>query len=112
MMMMGWRGLLVVLLLSILMMTNPPVSTHDVDGRQGYWYVLTPCTLGPLIMLLIALIFNNLDPTRQYPVAWDLSPFNVAFTSHAKKVLEQEKDDPAVIMAAELPACEDPREVL
>lgn len=38
-------------------------------------YVITPCLIGPLIMLTIALICNNLDPNRQYPTLWDISPF-------------------------------------
>jgi len=33
----------------------------------GYWYVLSPVLTGALILLLVALIFNNLTPARSYP---------------------------------------------
>jgi CBS-domain-containing membrane protein len=38
--------------------------------QLGYWYVLIPATLGPLILLLVALVVNNLPPTRRYPETW------------------------------------------
>jgi CBS domain-containing membrane protein len=34
---------------------------------SGYWFVLTPVLSGCLILLLFALIFNNLTPNRRYP---------------------------------------------
>ncbi|HEX8427031.1 HPP family protein [Hymenobacter sp.] len=33
----------------------------------GYWYVLVPVLSGVLILLLIAVLVNNLTPTRHYP---------------------------------------------
>ncbi len=33
----------------------------------GYWYVLSPVLLGVAILLLVALVFNNLTPHRSYP---------------------------------------------
>ncbi|KAA2240702.1 HPP family protein [Chitinophaga agrisoli] len=33
----------------------------------GYWYVLSPVLTGCLILLMVALIFNNLTPARSYP---------------------------------------------
>lgn len=36
----------------------------------GYWYVLTPCALGASIMVLIALIVNNIPKKQQYPQFW------------------------------------------
>jgi CBS domain-containing membrane protein len=33
----------------------------------GYWYVLMPVLSGVLILLLVALIFNNMTPNRYYP---------------------------------------------
>lgn len=36
----------------------------------GYWYVLTPIATGAFLMLLIALIINNLSPHRRYPGRW------------------------------------------
>jgi len=38
--------------------------------RLGYWYVLVPGTLGPLILLLVALLINNLPTSRRYPEIW------------------------------------------
>lgn len=38
--------------------------------RLGYWYVLVPATAGPLILLLVALLVNNLPKTRRYPEFW------------------------------------------
>jgi CBS domain-containing membrane protein len=33
----------------------------------GYWYVLMPVLAGVLLLLLVAVIVNNLTPTRHYP---------------------------------------------
>jgi len=38
--------------------------------RLGFWYVLMPATVGPLILLLVALVVNNLSRTRRYPEVW------------------------------------------
>jgi CBS-domain-containing membrane protein len=38
--------------------------------RLGFWYVVLPATLGPLVLLLIALVVNNLSKTRRYPEIW------------------------------------------
>lgn len=35
--------------------------------NMGYWYVLTPVLSGAIILLAIALIFNNMTSNRQYP---------------------------------------------
>lgn len=34
----------------------------------GYWYVLSPVLTGALILLLTALVFNNITAKRHYPV--------------------------------------------
>jgi CBS domain-containing membrane protein len=34
----------------------------------GYWYVLSPVLTGVLILLIIALIFNNITSHRSYPL--------------------------------------------
>jgi len=39
---------------------------HDL----GYLYVLIPVAAGALIMLTVALLVNNLAPTRRYPEYW------------------------------------------
>jgi len=36
----------------------------------GYWYVLTPIAMGATLMLIIALLINNLSPHRRYPQFW------------------------------------------
>jgi CBS-domain-containing membrane protein len=36
----------------------------------GYWYVLMPVAAGACIMLMVALMVNNLAPTRRYPEYW------------------------------------------
>jgi len=33
----------------------------------GYWYVLSPVLSGALLLLAVALIFNNITPRRKYP---------------------------------------------
>jgi len=33
----------------------------------GYWFVLTPVASGVFILLVVALVFNNLTPNRKYP---------------------------------------------
>ncbi len=38
--------------------------------RLGFWYVLMPATLGPLILLLVALLVNNIPQSRRYPEIW------------------------------------------
>ncbi|QNF32593.1 HPP family protein [Adhaeribacter swui] len=34
----------------------------------GYFYVLSPVLSGVIILLLVALVFNNLTPHRRYPI--------------------------------------------
>jgi CBS-domain-containing membrane protein len=36
----------------------------------GYLYVLMPAASGALVMLLVALLVNNLAPSRRYPEFW------------------------------------------
>jgi CBS-domain-containing membrane protein len=38
--------------------------------RLGYWYVVIPATIGPLLLLLVALVVNNLPRSRRYPEYW------------------------------------------
>ena len=38
--------------------------------EMGYWYVISPIGLGVAIMLIVALIINNLSPHRRYPQYW------------------------------------------
>ena len=41
-------------------------NIHDL----GYWYVLTPIASGAILMLIVALITNNLSTQRRYPKFW------------------------------------------
>eukprot|EP01133_Synstelium_polycarpum_P006269 gene6269-7274_t len=44
-----------------------------MSGEQrwaGFYYVLVPVLSGALIMLLVALVVNNLAPKRKYPTTW------------------------------------------
>ena len=36
----------------------------------GYWYVLVPAGAGACLLLLVALVVNNLAPHRRYPEYW------------------------------------------
>ena len=36
----------------------------------GYWYVLFPCALGSLLMILVALVINNIPKEHRYPLFW------------------------------------------
>jgi CBS-domain-containing membrane protein len=45
-----------------------------IGGNQvhalGYLYVLMPVALGAVIMLVVALLINNIPKTRKYPEFW------------------------------------------
>lgn len=43
-----------------------PEKVHEV----GFIYVLAPAAAGALILLLVALLVNNLTATRRYPESW------------------------------------------
>lgn len=36
----------------------------------GYWYIITPIGLGAFLMLVIALLVNNISEHRRYPQYW------------------------------------------
>ena len=38
--------------------------------QLGYWYALVPCLTGACLMLLVALIVNNIPHSRRYPLYW------------------------------------------
>ena len=47
------------------------VDMARMPGHQlGYLYVLVPAALGALVMLVIALLVNNIPKTRKYPEFW------------------------------------------
>ena len=41
-------------------------TVHDL----GLWYIIVPVGLGALLLLLVALIVNNIPKTRRYPLYW------------------------------------------
>lgn len=52
----------------------------------GYIYVISPVLLGTLILLAIALIFNNLTKNRSYPTQHARTKFKHFFVSRKKKL--------------------------
>jgi CBS-domain-containing membrane protein len=46
------------------------VIGSDAVHELGFFYVLVPATLGPLLLLLVALLVNNIPQTRRYPEIW------------------------------------------
>ena len=46
------------------------VIGSDNIHAAGFWYVLIPAGVGPLLLLAVALVVNNLPATRRYPEAW------------------------------------------
>ena len=46
------------------------VIGSDQIHAAGFLYVLVPATIGPVILLVVALVINNLSPTRRYPEIW------------------------------------------
>jgi CBS-domain-containing membrane protein len=42
----------------------------DSIHRLGYLYVVMPVALGAAVMLLVALVVNNIPKTRRYPEFW------------------------------------------
>jgi CBS-domain-containing membrane protein len=43
------------------------VSSTGKIPELGYWYVISPVLSGCIILLLVALFFNNITPNRSYP---------------------------------------------
>jgi hypothetical protein len=64
--------------MALLGCTHPPggaiAMIAVIGGRtvtdQGFMYVLLPATTGSLLLLLIALLTNNVHPSRRYPLWW------------------------------------------
>lgn len=51
--------------------------------KLGYLYVISPVLTGSLILLIVALIFNNMTPNRKYPT-------NRKFATSFKKIFRRE----------------------
>ncbi len=67
-----------ILLMYLTRTTHPPggaTALIAVIGSEqvhnlGYWYVIDPVLEGVALMLLVALVINNLSPLRKYPNYW------------------------------------------
>ena len=46
------------------------VIGSDNIHNLGFFYVLVPATLGPLLLLAVALLVNNIPESRRYPEIW------------------------------------------
>jgi CBS-domain-containing membrane protein len=46
------------------------VIGSDRVHELGYLYVLIPATLGPMVLLLVGLVVNNIPASRRYPEVW------------------------------------------
>jgi CBS-domain-containing membrane protein len=42
----------------------------DAVHQLGYLYIVIPAGLGAVVMLIVALLVNNLAPSRRYPEFW------------------------------------------
>lgn len=92
-----WLASAVAVALSIVMMQitktlHPPggataliaVTGSPAIIQLGYWYVLSPVLSGATILLIVALIFNNMTSKRQYPT-------NKKFTKFKNKIANRIK---------------------
>jgi len=43
------------------------VTGSEALKKMGYWYVVTPVLTGAIILLVVALFFNNITANRKYP---------------------------------------------
>ncbi len=46
------------------------LGSEDIH-RLGYFYIVMPATVGPLVLLAVALLVNNMPRSRRYPVTWN-----------------------------------------
>lgn len=74
-------SLAVSLAIGLMLVTNtvhPPggatafvaASGGELVEKLGYWYMVCPCLAGTLVMILLALLINNLSPKHKYPLFW------------------------------------------
>ena len=61
------------------------IGSEQIKGL-GYLYAFSPVASGALILLLVALVFNNLTPNRKYPT-------DKKFTRFFKRVFLKSKKD-------------------
>ena len=46
------------------------VAGSPAIHHAGYLYVIVPATISPLVLLLVALVVNNIPASRRYPEIW------------------------------------------
>lgn len=46
------------------------VAGSPAIHHAGYMYVIVPATISPLVLLLVALLVNNIPASRRYPEIW------------------------------------------
>ncbi|MDO5102923.1 MAG: HPP family protein [Lautropia sp.] len=62
-----------VALMLVFRMPHPPAGSNPLIvmlGGAGWSFLLTPTLIGSLIIVLVALIYNNLSHPRRYPTYW------------------------------------------
>lgn len=45
------------------------IGSPDIHAL-GYYYVMMPATIGPVVLLAVAIVVNNIPTTRRYPEVW------------------------------------------
>lgn len=53
--------------------THPPAASNPVIVmliHPGWDFLVTPTLLGAVLIVLVALVYNNLHPEKQYPKYW------------------------------------------
>lgn len=58
------------------------VTGSESIKNLGYWYVISPVLLGSLILLIVALFFNNITTNRHYPTTKTFHKFRRKFKFH------------------------------
>lgn len=58
--------------------------------KLGYWYVISPVLLGATILLIVAMIFNNMTSNRQYPTNKKFTKFKNRI-KHATRIVKTEE---------------------
>jgi CBS domain-containing membrane protein len=52
--------------------------------KLGYWYVISPVLSGAVILLIVALIFNNMTSNRHYPTNKKFTRFKMRISNKIK----------------------------
>ena len=60
-------------LMLLLRMPHPPAGSNPLIvmlGAANWSFLITPTLLGSIILVIVALIYNNLGVNKQYPTYW------------------------------------------